>query len=96
MMSAAREALVGSGRGVARQPLALCIAIAARREKAVKGRDAVDAGLECSISRDLHIARLEPGLRHERERDVDPVGRQPIRGAVRPFDDKHRAVGQVV
>ena len=44
---------------------------------------------------ELHLALVWSKVRRERERDVEPVGRQRVGGAVRPFE-QHHGVGGLV
>ena len=53
-------------------------------------------GAKRAIAGDASVAEFELELGRERERDVEPVGRQEAGRAVRPFEQHHRAFRQVV
>ena len=65
-------------------------------EEGAQLRDALRARREGAIADDARIADLGAELRRQRERDVEAVGRQEAGGAIRPFHQHHRALGQVV
>ncbi len=93
---AEREPLVGAGRGVALQPRPQRLAIAALGDELPHRRHAVDARRQRAIAGDAGMAEFELELGRERERDVEPVGRQEAGRAVRPFQQHDRALRQVV
>ncbi len=65
-------------------------------EKVAHRRDPLGARPEGAMSGDAHMAVLEPELRRQGERDVEPVGRQEAGGAVRPFEQGERADGEIL
>ena len=96
MLVAEREPLVGPRRGVALDARAERVAVAALGDELAHPRDAVDARRERAVAGDAGVAELELELGRERERDVEPVGRQEAGGAVRPFDQHDGVLRQVV
>jgi hypothetical protein len=65
-------------------------------EKAADVRHALGAGDECAIACDAGgaVLRSEPGL--EREGDVETIGRQEAGRPVRPFQQHHGVLRQIV
>ena len=90
------QPLVAAGRGIARHPVPLRLAQAAVRQEAAHRRHPLHPRREAAVTGHPRVAELELELGGERERDVEPVGRQPAAGAVGPFEQHHRALGQVV
>jgi len=56
----------------------------------------LDPRRERAVPGDLGIARVDPEVRRQRERDVEPVGRQYVLGAVGPFQQHHGILGRLV
>src|SRR5438045_3450740 len=75
---------------------ALGQSVTARIQKAPDDRNPVGAGREGAIAGDARLAVLGAGLGVQRERDVEAVGRQETGGAIRPFQQHHRLLGQIV
>ena len=90
------QPLVGADRGVARHPLSLGVAQAALRQEAAHRRHPLHPRREGAVTGHARMAELELELGGERERDVEPVGRQQVAGAVGPFEQHDRVRGQVV
>ena len=82
--------------GVALHPHAQRFAIAALGNELTRRRHAVDPRSERAVAGDAGVTEFELELGRQRERDVQPVGRQDARRAIGPFDQHHRAFRQIV
>src|SRR5437016_7287837 len=81
-----REALVGAGRGVALHMLAWRIAEALVSEELADDGQSLQARREAAIAGQLGVALVRSALRYQRECNIEPVRRQYVAGAVRPFE----------
>ena len=89
------QALIGAARRVAGDPSALRRLVALVVEKTVQRGQMRDPRRRGAVPDDAGDAALEGIVRVERERDLDPIGRQRLAGAVGPFHHHHGA-GNVV
>ncbi len=97
VLVAEREPFVGPRRGIALHARARTrVAVAALGDELAHRRHAVDARRERAVAGHAGVAELELELGRERERDVEPVGRQKSGRTVRPFDQHDGVLGQVV
>ena len=94
---AEREPLVGARRGVALDAPPLGLRRSRSIEEAAdRRRCARRARAKRAVAGDPRLAGFGPELRREREGDVEAVRRQESGGAVRPFQQHHGVLGQVV
>ena len=96
VLVAHREPVVAARRGVALHARAQRLAIAALGDELAHRRDPLHARRERAVAGHARMAELGLELGRERERDVEPVRRQEAVGAVGPFQQHDRALGQVV
>ena len=96
MLVAECETFVYPRRGVALQTGADRLAVAAFGDELARRRQAVDALTERAIAGHARMAKFQLELGGERERDVEPIGRQQVGGTLGPFDQHHGSFGQVV
>ena len=90
------QPLVGARRGVALDAPPLGLAVAGGIQEAAHRRDALRARREGAVAGDPRLAGFGAGLRLEREGDVEAVRRQEAGRPVRPFQQHHGVLGQVV
>jgi hypothetical protein len=90
------EPLVRPGRRVAGHALSLGHGIAGRFQEAADRGETFGARREPAIAGHARVAVVGTELGRQRERDVQPVGRQEARRTIRPFQQHHRSLRQIV
>ena len=88
---AEHQSLVAAGRGVARHRAPLRLAQAALGQEAAYRRHPLHPGREGAVTGHARVAELGLELGGERDRDVEPIGRQPVAGAVGPLEQDDAA-----
>ena len=91
-----RNAFVGARRGVALQMRACRVRQAFVGKELADRHHPLEPWHERAVRDQLGAALVAAEMRRERERDIEPVSRERIRGAVRPFEQHHRGVRRLV
>jgi hypothetical protein len=94
--AAEREPFVGARRGVALHVAPSSQRKAGAGEEVADHSDALGARRERAIAGDARVAKGRTVLRCQCQRDVEPIGGQKSGGAVRPFQQRHRVLRDVV
>ena len=92
----ARQPLIAARGGIALDTPARRAAVAGPIEESTHCSDSFDTGSEAAKAGDAGIARVGALLRHQGKCNVKPIGRQERTGAVRPFDQQHRAFCRIL
>ena len=96
LLVAERETLIEACRGIALEACPQGLAVAALGDELPDRRHSVHAGPQPAIAGHAGVAELELELGRKGERNIDAIGRQEARGAIGPFDQHHRPVGQII
>ena len=91
-----RDPLIGARRGIALQMRTLRVGQALIGEELADRDHPLEPRHERAVRDQLGVALVGAEMRRERKRNVEPVSRQRIGGAVRPFEQHHRRLGGLI